>query len=247
MKPSLLLLLACTLLLVLDPVSTRPAPADDAAAADLIVHNGKLVTVDAKFSIAEAVAVKDGKIVAAGTGAEILKRKGPKTRLIDAKGKTVLPGLYDSHTHPTGAAGSEIGEPVPNLPSIPEVQDYIRKKAATLPKGQWIILRYAFPTRLKEARFPTKAELDAAAPDHPVLYHAGPAGITNSMGLKVSGITKDTKSPRNGQVVKDPKTGEPNRHDAEHARHAEDFVRRRGEKPNSTATARSREETVPSL
>ncbi len=71
------------------------------------------------------------------------------------------------------------------------------------------MLQYAFPTRLDEARFPTKAELDAIAPRHPVLYHAGPAGIVNSVAIQVSKLTKDTPNPANGIVVKDPKTGEP--------------------------------------
>jgi predicted amidohydrolase YtcJ len=71
------------------------------------------------------------------------------------------------------------------------------------------VLRYTFPTRLDEARFPTKAELDMAAPKHPVLYHAGPAGIVNSLALKMSGVTKATPNPPNGVVVKDPATGEP--------------------------------------
>src|SRR5206468_3779914 len=67
--------------------------------------------------------------------------------------------------------------------------------------------RFAFPTRLKEARFPTLKELDDAAPEHPVLYNAGPASMSNSMALAVSGITKDTKNPRNGILVRDPQTG----------------------------------------
>ncbi|HXD86578.1 MAG TPA: amidohydrolase [Urbifossiella sp.] len=181
-----------------------------AADADLIVHHAKVVTVDAKFSVAEALAVKDGKIAAIGTVAEVMKLKGPGTKLLDAGGKTVLPGLYDSHSHPVGAASAAAAKkPLPDLHSIAEVQEYIKKKAAEAPAGQWIVLQYVFPTRLKEARFPTKEELDAAAPKHPVLYHAGPAGITNSMGLKVSGITKETKSPKAGMVVKDPTTGEP--------------------------------------
>ena len=83
------------------------------------------------------------------------------------------------------------------------------KRAAVTPKGDWIVVRYAFPTRLDEARFPTKAELDEAAPEHPVLYHAGPAGVVNSLGLKVSGITRDTPNPPAGVVAKDPATGEP--------------------------------------
>jgi predicted amidohydrolase YtcJ len=177
--------------------------------ADLVVHNAKVVTLDAKSSVAQAVAVRGGRVVAVGTDADILKFKGDGTRVIDAGGRTVMPGLYDSHTHPSGAALSEVGDPIPLLRSIVEVQDYIRKKAATIPEGRWIVIRYAFPTRLKEARFPTKAELDAAAPKHPVLYHAGPAGVANSEALRVSGVTKDTKNPTAGQVVKDPLTGEP--------------------------------------
>lgn len=205
MKASVLALLTAVLTAI-PSFSTNVAEDDP---ADLIVYHAKVVTVDAKFSVAEAVAVKGGRIVAVGTDDEVLRRKGPNTKSIDAGGKTVLPGLYDSHTHPSGAATSEAGEPLPNLKSIPEVQAYIKKKAAELPAGQWIVIRYAFPTRLKEARFPTKAELDEFAPSHPVLYHAGPAGITNSVGLKVSGVTKDTPNPPAGQVVKDPKTGEP--------------------------------------
>ncbi len=174
--------------------------------ADLIVHKAKVVTVDAKFSIAEAIAVRDGRIVAVGANDDILKRRGPKTRVIDAAGKTVLPGLYDSHVHPLGAATSELDAPLPRLKSLNDAFEYLRKKAATTPEGDWIVLYYAFPTRLDEARFPTKAELDAVAPKHPVLYHAGPAGMVNSMALKVSDITRETTSTA---VVKDPKTGEP--------------------------------------
>jgi predicted amidohydrolase YtcJ len=177
--------------------------------ADLIIHHAKVVTLDAKSTVAEAVAVREGVIVAVGEDEDVLKWKGPKTRVIDANGRTVLPGLMDSHVHPNGAALSEAGEPLPNLKSIVEVKEYIRKKAETLPEGKWIVIRYAFPTRLKEARFPTKAELDSVSPKHPVLYHAGPAGVANSLALKMSGVTKETKNPTAGQVVKDETTGEP--------------------------------------
>jgi predicted amidohydrolase YtcJ len=176
--------------------------------ADLIVHHGKVVTVDAKFRIASAVAVKDGRILAVGDDDDVLKLKGPKTRVIDATGRAVLPGLYDSHVHPLGAALSELRQPLPVLKSLKDVFAYIRQQAAKTPEGDWIVVRYAFPTRLDEGRFPTKAELDEAAPKHPVLYHAGPAGIVNSMGLKVSGVTKDTPDPKGGVVVKDA-SGEP--------------------------------------
>src|SRR5688572_26192659 len=177
--------------------------------ADLVVHHAKVLTVDAKLTIEEGIAIKGDRILAVGDDDVILKHVDPKTKVIDAQAHTVLPGLYDSHTHPVGAASSELGEPLPYLRTLDDVFAHIRKKAETTPEGQWIVLRFAFPTRLKEARFPTREELDKAAPKHPVLYHAGPAGLVNTMGLKVSGITKDTPNPANGVVVKDPQTGEP--------------------------------------
>jgi predicted amidohydrolase YtcJ len=183
------------------------ARADDPA--DLIVHKAHVVTVDAKFSAAEAVAVRGGRVVAVGTDADVLRLKGPDTRVIDAGGKTVLPGLYDSHVHPLGAALSEASGPMPVLRSVEEVLAHVRKKVAETPEGRWIVIRFAFPTRLKEARFPTRAELDAAAPRHPVLYHAGPAGVCNTAALLASGVTKETPDPPAGRIVRDPATGEP--------------------------------------
>src|SRR4051812_44582325 len=123
------------------PLLLLPAPI--LADADLIVHHAKVVTVDAKFSIAEAVAVQDGKIVAVGTDADVLKHRGTKTRVIDAGGKLVLPGLMDSHSHPVGAALSEWKEPLPDPKSLADVFAIIRKKAETTPEGEWIVLRYA--------------------------------------------------------------------------------------------------------
>src|SRR4051812_2339524 len=80
------------------------ALAQENAVADLIIHHAKVLTVDAKFTIAEAVAVKGDRILAVGEDADILKLRGPKTVVIDAQNRNVLPGLYDSHTHPVGAA-----------------------------------------------------------------------------------------------------------------------------------------------
>jgi predicted amidohydrolase YtcJ len=176
--------------------------------ADLIVHHAKIVTLDAKSSIAEAVAVKDGRILALGDDESIFKLSGPKTRIIDGNGQTVLPGLYDSHVHPLMAATSELTAPLPDLRSLKDIFAHIKKQAAMKPEGEWIVIRFAFPTRFDEVRFATKVELDAAAPKHPVLCHAGPAGVVNSLALKVSGITKDTPDPPGGMIVKDAK-GEP--------------------------------------
>ena len=205
MKKRYLLLVA---LLLPFFIEITPAGDEKREIADLVIHNAKVLTVDAKFSIAEAIAVKNERILAVGKNDAVLKHAGSSTHLIDAKSRNVLPGLYDSHTHPLGAALSELDEELPYLKSLDDVFTYIRKKAEKLPEGEWIVLRFAFPTRLKEARFPTLAELDKAAPKHPVLYNAGPASMVNSMALKVSGVTKETKNPENGVIVKDPKSGE---------------------------------------
>jgi len=176
--------------------------------ADLIVHNARVVTLDAKSRIARAVAVRDGKIVAIGDDKAILKLKGPTTKVIDAGGRTVLPGLSDSHTHPLDAATSELAAPLPDLKSLPEVFAHIKNRPRSPRKASGS--SFATPSRRASTRraFPTRAELDKAAPDHPVLYHAGPAGIVNTQGLKVSDITRDTPNPSNGVIVKDDR-GEP--------------------------------------
>lgn len=207
MKKRYLLFLALFLVVAFH-IEITPAEEQGVDVADMIIHNAKVLTVDAKFTIAQAVAVKGDRILAVGDDKAALKHKGDKTAVIDAKGKTVMPGLYDSHTHPTGAAPSENDEEIPYLKSLDDVFSYIRKKTKELDEGDWITLRFAFPTRLKEGRFPTLAELDEVAPKHPVYYNAGPASMANSMALKVSGVTKDTPNPRTGVIVKDPKTGE---------------------------------------
>lgn len=179
------------------------------SAADLIVHNAKVITVDARFTVSEAIAVERGRLIAVGSNKEILRKRRADTRVIDAKGRMILPGLIDSHVHPLGVVTTELAAPPPVIRSLKEAFAYIRQQIKQIPKGDWIVLRFAFPTRLDEARFPTKAELDAVAPDHPVLFHAGPAAMVNSKALAVSGINRDTKSPPTGMLVKDPKTGEP--------------------------------------
>src|SRR5207248_8123384 len=138
-----------------------PAKAEE---ADLILHNGKVVTVDRNFEIRQALAVKDGRLTRVGTDAEVLNARGPNTTVVDLKGKTVLPGLIDSHTHPTGACMTEWEHPIPQMETITDVLDYVRSRAAEGKPGEWIEVRQVFITRLKEQRYPTREELDRAAP-----------------------------------------------------------------------------------
>ena len=179
------------------------------AEPDLILHNGKVVTADAKFSIQQAVAVEAGRISAVGTNAEMLKLRGAKTRLIDLQGKTVLPGLIDSHVHALGAGLSEYRGEIPPLDSFAAVQSFIRVQAAKTPKGEWIQVPRTFPTRLKEMSMPTREVLDVASPDHPVMFDASYLWVLNSAGLKKSGITRGTPNPPGGEIVHDA-NGEPN-------------------------------------
>ncbi|HEY7426971.1 MAG TPA: amidohydrolase [Gemmataceae bacterium] len=178
---------------------------------DLIVHNGKIVTVDKKFSIHQALAVREGKILRVGGNDEVMKTKGPKTQLLDLKGKTVLPGLIDSHVHPNGACMHEFDHPIPEMETIADVLAYIKGRAKVLAKGEWIEVHQVFITRLREQRYPTRQELDEVAPDNPVLFATGPDASLNTQALKLSGIDKDFKVTDGGSgfAEKDAKTGEP--------------------------------------
>jgi len=185
------------------------APGLLAANADLILHNGKIVTVDARFSVRQAVAVKGNRIVAVGSNADVMKaERGPATRLIDLQGKTVLPGLIDAHVHALDSGLSEFREKLPPFDSIVSIQRWVREKAKTTPKGEWILVPRTLPPRLKEMRMPTKTDLDVTT-DHPVAFDGSYVWSANSMALRISGITSQTPNPPGGEVVKG-EDGQPN-------------------------------------
>jgi predicted amidohydrolase YtcJ len=177
--------------------------------AELILHNGKIVSVDAGFSIHQAIAVAGDRIQKLGKNDDILSLRGDGTTVIDLDGKTVIPGLIDSHTHPSGASMHEFDHEIPVMNSIADVLNYIKARAAALGDGEWITLSQVFITRLKEQRYPTREELDRAAPNNPVVFSTGPDASVNSLALKLSGIDKDFKVTGRGYIEKDPVTGEP--------------------------------------
>ncbi len=189
--------------------SVFSSPAARAQQADLILHGGKIVTVDAEFSVHPAMAVKDGRVLRVGERDAVLMTKGPRTKVIELDGKMVLPGLIDSHVHPSGASMHEFDHPIPDMETIADVLDYIQSRAEALEDGQWIVVRQVFITRLREQRYPTRAELDAAAPRNPVVFSTGPDASVNSLALSRSGIDRDFQVTGAGKIEKDPKTGEP--------------------------------------
>ena len=104
---------------------------------------------------------------------------------------------------------TEFDHPVPEMETIRDVLDYVRSRAEALGAGKWVVVRQVFITRLKEQRYPTRDELDRAAPENPVLFSTGPDASLNSLALKLSGIDKDFRPEGPGKVEKDPRTGEP--------------------------------------
>ena len=180
------------------------------AQPDLILYNGKVVTVDREFSIAEAVAISSDRITAVGTNGDVRSLAASNTRLVDLEGKTVLPGLIDTHTHPLGAALYEFDHAVPEMETVADVLDYFRQRAKVVPEGSWIRLQQVFITRLREQRYPTRAELDEAAPNHAAYFRTGPDASLNSLALELSGIDKDFRIPQGalGRIERDA-DGEP--------------------------------------
>lgn len=179
--------------------------------ADLVLFNGKIVTVDPEFRIVEALAVKGDRILATGSSRQMLALASEGAERVDLEGKTVLPGLIDSHTHPVGAAMYEFDHEVPDLETIGDVLAYIKRRAEELEDGEWIVLSQVFITRLKEQRYPTREELDRVAPRNPVVFRTGPDASLNSLALKLSGIDRNFRITDGlpGRIERDPRTGEP--------------------------------------
>jgi predicted amidohydrolase YtcJ len=160
-----------------------------------IFHTGKIVTVDPQFRIVEAMAIRDGRIVAVGTNADIAKLAGAATEQVNLGRRTVLPGLIDSHVHAPSASMYEFEQPIPDVESVEDVLAYFRVRATTTDPGKWITLSQVFITRLREQRYPTRAELDRAAPRHPAAFRTGPDASLNSLALSMSGIDDTFKVP----------------------------------------------------
>ncbi len=175
---------------------------------DLVVLNAKILTVDERFREAQALAVRDGRFVAVGSTAEVRARIDGATRVIDGGGRTVIPGLIDSHVHALGVAAAEASQPFQNLRSIGELQDWIRATAGRVPRDTWIWTPRVYPPRLRERRYPTRQELDEAAPHNPVAVDGAYAFSLNSMALRAAGVTRASADPPGGAIVKDAR-GEP--------------------------------------
>ena len=175
-------------------------------APELIVVNAKVVTVDDQASIAQAFAVRDGRFLAVGNNAQIRAMAGATTRIIDAQGRTVTPGLNDGHIHMVRAGfWWKYEARLDETQSLAEILDIIKTRAQQTPRGTWILTLGGWHhSQIKERRMPTRAELDAVAPDHPVYVQAlREVGQMNSMAMKLSGITASMPLPPGVSIGKD--------------------------------------------
>jgi predicted amidohydrolase YtcJ len=194
--------------------------------ADLILTNGKIFTVDAAFTVAQALAIAGDRILAVGSDAAMARVSGPTTRVVDLKGKAVIPGITDGHAHMDREALRSVFPALGRVRSVRDIQDRIAELARAKQPGEWIVTMpigdppYYFdvPDILAEKRWPTRQELDAAAPNNPVFirsiwgYWRGTfplVSCANTEALKRAGITRDTVSPVDTLKIEKDANGDP--------------------------------------
>ena len=194
--------------------------------ADLILTNGKIITVDPAFTIAQAIAIAGDRIVAVGPDAAMAAMASPATRVVDLKGKAVIPGITDGHAHMDREALRTVFPALGPVRSIRDIQDRIAELARAKQPGEWIVTMpigdppYYFdvPESLAEKRWPTRQELDAAAPENPVFirsiwgYWRGTfplVSCANTEALRRAGITRDTVSPVDTVKIEKDANGDP--------------------------------------
>jgi predicted amidohydrolase YtcJ len=195
-------------------------------APPLILRNGKIITVNRRFDIAQALAIRDGRIVAVGTDAEIQPLIEAPTRVIDLVGRAAMPGLIDAHAHMDREG---LKQALPSLAGVRSIDDVLTRIAAIArdrAPGEWIVTMplgdppefEEMPGLLREGRFPTRWELDQAAPDNPIFIKPGwgywrvtlpLVGIANSWALAAAGIDNETKSPATSLEIDRDANGRP--------------------------------------
>ena len=162
--------------------------------ADLVLTNGKIITMNPSQPHAEAIAIKDGKIVQVGMNDAVNSWIGKDVKLINLKGKTVVPGFIDTHIHVADFGRVLLWLDLSNVKSIQELQAILKAHVQRSHRGKWIIGRGWDQNRFSEMRFPTRHDLDAFSKDNPViLYHQrGQICVVNSKALELAGLTKQT-------------------------------------------------------
>lgn len=182
--------------------NTEPRP----MTVDLILHNGRFTTLDRSNPSATAVAIQGGTFVAVGDDREVLALAGPNTRIVDLKGRRVLPGLIDNHTHVVrGGLNFNMELRWDGVRSLADAMDMLKRQVAVTPAPQWVRVVGGFTEhQFAEKRLPTLDEINAIAPDTPVfLLHLYDRALLNGAALRAVGYTKDTPNPPGGEIFRD--------------------------------------------
>ena len=203
------LFLILATVVVLLSLTTAP---QNAQTADIVFKNGNVYTANDKAPQAEAIVVKGDRIVFVGSNTEAQKFVGRSTRVVDLKGRTVLPGFTDSHQHLSGVG---LREMTLNLEGTASLEDFLARVKARVDQarpGEWVTGRGWIETHWKPPVFPTRWDLDKVSPNNPVILGRadGHGSVTNSAALKLAKIEKTTPDPFGGEISKDKQTGEPN-------------------------------------
>jgi len=179
--------------------------------ADLVLKDANVLTMNPLEPYAEAIAIKDEKIVAVGTNKQIKPWVDKQTKVMNLDGKMVVPGFIDTHVHMRGFGRYLTWINLREVDSIRKMQQLLRDRADKTQEEGWILGRGWDQERLKEKRYPTRRDLDKVAPNNPVVFTrvCGHICVANSKALELAGITRDTTAPSGGQIDKDFKTGEP--------------------------------------
>src|SRR5215831_16258905 len=167
--------------------------------ADLIFTGGRVHTVNVANDVVAALAVGGGRVMAAGRDDDVRALAGPRTRVVDLKGRSLLPGFIDAHAHLTGLGMAEIAIDckAPGMQSIGALQRAVKERAESQPAGTWIRGRGYDQSRLAERRHPNRVDWDAVAPDHPLIFirTCGHIASVNSRALAAAGVTDETPDP----------------------------------------------------
>jgi predicted amidohydrolase YtcJ len=176
------------------------------AYADLMVINGRIATLDARGSFAEAAAIRDGKFIAVGTNKEVSGHRGTRTHVVDLGGRTVIPGLNDSHLHVIrGGLNYNLELRWDGVPSLADALRMLKEQVERTPPGQWVRVVGGWNEfQFAERRMPTLDEINAVAPDTPVfILHLYCRALLNQAALRACGYTKDTPNPPGGEIERD--------------------------------------------
>jgi len=174
-----------------------------------VLYNGNVLTGDPRRPRAQAIAIADGRFIALGSSREVRAAADARATQVDLGGSTVLPGFIDAHTHPAVAGRMHLRQVDCDLRSIAAIKQAVRERAARTPPGQWVLGFKYDDTKTAEGRPLTRADLDEAAPEHPVhvSHRGGHTAYVNSLAFKAAGVTEETPDPPGGRFDRDPATG----------------------------------------